>query len=155
MFDTILNFLFVRNFRTKLGLKKLLKCFESEASEEFLKILLKAMCLVLFIDRDYRKNIKNFNGKYLFKSNDNSIKVAAFFKNNRMKVTEDVSSGYVPNVTLDFRNSKALMDFIMNPNPDVIKSIMNQDLVMNGNFNYLLKFAYMAKHLRLKALGAV
>ncbi len=57
------------------------------------------------------------------------------------------------NVTVTFRNDKALMNYILSPKPDILGSILRQDVTIDGNFNYLYKFAYMAKRLQLMATG--
>jgi hypothetical protein len=55
-----------------------------------------------------------------------------------------------PHMVVNFKNSHALMNFIFSPKPDVLGAMLNQDVVLDGNLNYLYKFAYLANHLRLK-----
>ena len=109
------------------------------------------MSLVFFLNKDFKRNIENFNGRYLFKSRDNKITVAAVFRDNRMKVYEKAIDR--TNITVTFRNSKALMDYLLSPKPDILGSILRQDVTIDGNLNYLYKFAYMAKHLQLMVTG--
>ena len=152
--DDFLNFILFRNFRAKRLMNKWLRSMESEAAEEFLETLLKLMSLVLLINyRDFSRNIEGFNGKYLFKSRDNSITVSAIFENNMMTVSERLIDN--PDITVDFRNGKALLNFILSPKPDILGSMLRQDVAPHGNFNYLYKFAYMAKRLQLMAAGSV
>jgi hypothetical protein len=46
-----------------------------------------------------------------------------------------------------------LMGFLLSPKPDILGSMLRQDISIDGNLNYLYKFAYMAKHLQLKVTG--
>ena len=104
-----------------------------------------------FLDKNFQRNIGDFNGRYLFRSQDRQITVAAVFKDNRLKVTEEEIGD--THMTVIFRNAKALMGFLLSPKPDILGSMLRQDISIDGNLNYLYKFAYMAKHLQLKVTG--
>lgn len=150
--DRFLNLILFRNFRAERMLKKWLGSLESEFAEEFLELLLKSMSMVFLINfRGFRKNIEGFKGRYLFKSRDNNITVAAVFEHNRMKVEERIIDN--PDITVTFKDGKALLNYILSPKPDILGSVLRQDVSPNGNFNYLYKFAYMAKRLQLMASG--
>ena len=56
-------------------------------------------------------------------------------------------------ITVSFRSAKALREFIFSPKPDILGSILRQDVVVDGNFNYMYKFAFMAKRLQLMVTG--
>lgn len=122
-------------------------CFESEVAEEFLETLLTLMQLTFLVNRDYRKNIKQFTGKYQFKSMDGKICVAASFNNGRMKVIKGKIDD--PNIKIIFRNGKTLLNYMMSPRQDILGSMLRQDVIAEGNLNYLYKFGYMAKELQL------
>ena len=153
MLENISNFILLRNIRAKTLQKRFLNCIESEFAEEFLELLLKLMSLVFFLNKDFKRNIENFNGRYLFKSRDNKITVAAIFRDNQMKVYEKIIDR--TDVTVNFKDAKALMDYLLSPKPDILGSILNQDVTIDGNLNYLYKFAYMARHLQLMVAGRV
>ncbi len=151
MLRKILNFLFFRHFRHNRAKKKFLDCLGSELAEGFLELLLTFMRWALFLDHDYKRNIKDFNARYLFKSKDDCITVAAIFKNNRMKVRAKKIDD--TNVTIVFKDQSALMKFLLSPRPDILSSILKHDVTFDGNLNYLAKFAYMSKRLQLMATG--
>ena len=151
MLENVLNVVLLRNLRAKRVQEQFLNCVESEFAEEFLELLLKLMSLVLFLNQDFRRNIKNFNGRYLFRSSNDRITVAAVFKDNKLKVSEKKIDN--TNMTVTFRNPKALMNYLLTPKPDILGSMLRQDVVIDGNLNYLFKFAYMAKHLQLMVTG--
>jgi hypothetical protein len=150
--DKFLNAVLFRNFRAQRLMNKWLKSMESELAEEFLENLLKLMNIVFLINfKGFRRNIEGFNGKYLFKSRDDEITVSAVFESNKMKVSEKKIDD--ADVTIDFKNGRALLNYILSPKPDILGSILRQDVSPEGNFNYLYKFAYMAKRLQLMATG--
>lgn len=153
MWTAINNFIFMRYRRAEKKSEELVEAMKSEGAEAFLDLLLKLMGLVFFIDRDFRRNIENFNGRYLFCSGDRQITVAAVFKKNRLKVSKKAIKN--THVTVIFRNSKALMDFLLTPRPDIIEAVLRQDVCVDGNLNYLYKFAFMARRLQLKATGGI
>lgn len=151
MLNKIVNLFLFRNLRARLAKNRFLIAITSEATEEFLELLLNAMSLVALIDRHFRRNIENFNARYLFRSRDNSITVGVVFRNGRMRVTEKNLDA--TNVALVFRDQKALRDFLLAPKPDILGGMLRQDVTFDGNLNYLYKFAYMANRLKLMAAG--
>jgi len=153
MWNQMINVILMRASRFKRAADKYLEAIKSEGAEEFLELLLKAMGLVFLIDKDFRRNIENFNGRYLFCSKDRSITVAAIFEDGKLKVCEEAIEN--TNMTVTFKNAKALMGFLLSPKPDILGSMLRQDVAVDGNLNYLYKFAFMAKRLQLKATGGI
>jgi len=142
------------DMRARRHMTQWLNSMESEFAEEFLEQLLKAMSFVIFFNvKDFRKNIADFEGKYLFRSKDDRITVSAVFENGLMKVSEKKISD--PHVTLTFKDGKTLLNYLLSPKQDILGSILKQDVVPEGNFNYLYRFAYMAKRLQLMATGKI
>ena len=132
-------------------LKEIFESFDSEVTEEFLELLLNAMRISFIFNEDFRNNIEGFEGRYLFKSRDGKITVAAIFKNGKMHVKENEIGD--TDITVSFKNAKALRAFIFSPKPDILGSILRQDVLVDGNFNYMYKFAFMAKRLQLLMTG--
>ena len=127
------------------------KCLESEAAEEFLELLLKLMSLTFKIDKDFRRNIKSFRGRYQFRSVDNSVTVAALFTGKGLKVKERL----IPDadVTVIFKDGKSLLNYLLATDRDILRLVLNNEVVLKGNVNYVLKFGYMANHLQLALTG--
>jgi hypothetical protein len=126
----------------------------SGVAENFLRLLLKLMDVVFMLNIwNFRDNIKSFSGRYVFHSKDNSIVASASFENGNMKVYDRIIDK--PDITITFRDDKALMNYLLSPKPDILGSILRQDITVSGNLNYLYKFAYMAKRLQLLATGKI
>jgi hypothetical protein len=136
---------------TMMGLKAFANFLESEATEGFLEILLNAMRMVFMFDGKFRRNIEGFEGRYAFRDRDGDVYVGATFSGGHMSVGEREVEN--PNVTITFRDEKALMSFILSPKPDILGAVLRQDVVVDGNLNYLYKFAYMATRLQRMATG--
>ena len=151
--NRIINFLLFRRYRAGRAENAFIRCLQSELAEEFLQILLNLMSLVFYLNQDFRRNIKHFQAAYLFKSKDSTITMAAVFKNNKLKVYEKEIDH--PHITVIFKDGKALVNYLLSPKPDILGSILNQEVTFEGNLNYLYKFAYMAKRLQLMATGSV
>ncbi|MGE5328681.1 MAG: hypothetical protein ACM3KR_04140 [Deltaproteobacteria bacterium] len=145
MIDSVLNTLLFRKCRANLAGKKFIKALESELAEGFLDILLNLMGLMFCIDKSFKRNIENFDARYTFKDKSGDITVSAIFENSKLKVIQkDIDN---TNITIIFKDQKALMNFLLSPKPDILSAILNQDVTYEGNLNYLSKFAYMATHL--------
>jgi hypothetical protein len=141
------------NIMFGIAMKKFVECLESEFAEEFLEVLLGLMKIIFLMDHDFRRNIRDFSARYLFRSVDGSITVAAVFGDDRMEVLEEEISQ--PDITVNFKDSKALMNYLLTPKPDVLGSMLRQEVTLDGNLNYLFKFAFMAKRLQLMATGGI
>jgi hypothetical protein len=115
--------------------------------DDFLELLLKVIHLVLCVDHNYGKNIEGFKARYAFRSVDGKIAASVIFENNKMKVEKDEIKD--TNVTIIFKDGKALWEFLMAEDPDVFSFVLENKLSYNGNLNYLMKFGYMAKHLKV------
>lgn len=131
--------------------RRFLKCLESETAEEFLELLLKLMSLSFKIDEDFYRNIKGFTGRYQFRSIDNSVTIAALFTGKDLKVKERL----IPDadVSVIFKDSKSLMNYLLATDRDILRLVLNNEVVLKGNINYMLKFGYMADHIQLALTG--
>ena len=126
--------------------KTFLKNMEDEALDVFLTNILRLMDLYFSLDKNFRKNIDNFNARYAFKSENERIDASMIFKDSKVKVKNYEIDD--TNVTVIFKDGKALKNFLFSDSPDIIGSILNSEVSYTGNLNYLAKFAYMANHLK-------
>lgn len=115
----------------------------------FLETLLRYMRLVLIFDRDFARNIEDYEVSYVFRTIDDSVVCSAIFTRGRMKVRRRAIAD--PDITVSFRDAKAIKDFLFDENPDIIGAIVDNAVTYEGNVNYLSKLVYMAKHLQLDA----
>lgn len=125
-----------------------IKCLRDEALDLSLELLLGFMRLYLLVDPSFRRNIEQFEARYSFKSTDGRIDAGIIFSESKMKVVR----GAIDNahIAVVFKDGPALKKFLFAPEPDIIGAILNNEVSYTGNLNYLSKFAYMAKHLKLK-----
>ncbi len=120
-----------------------------EALDKLLVVLLNAMGLLFLTSREYRKNIKDFSGSIAIRSEDKTIDVSAVFKKIPVFFTEkdgmEVKDTVVdnPTTTVTFRDGKAMAEFLLAGNPDVIAGMLDNQLSVSGNLNYLFKFVYL------------
>ena len=141
-----------RRYFTK---RAFLKCLKDEAVEDFLKLLLDLMKFSFLIDRRMRKNIEGFRGLIEFRSKDNQIRVLAEFKDNRLKpkkLKPNEKYKSEPNATIIFKNADALMNFLLprGGQRDILRSLLRNEVTLEGNFNYIYRFGFLANHLQLQ-----
>lgn len=127
-------------------LDALKKLFQDEITDTFLEHLLYAMDLAFSVSSDYRENINDFSGRYLFKNKSGTIAAGVEFGAGEMTVYETGIDN--PTVSITFSDGKALRDFLFSDNPDLIAFMFENRVSFSGNFNYLLKFSYMANRLK-------
>ncbi|MBU2453390.1 MAG: hypothetical protein KJ668_08755, partial [Proteobacteria bacterium] len=105
-----------------------------EAMDKLLYLLLQAMSLLFLFNKDYRKNIKDFTGTYVINSQDKKIDVSAIFKKIPVFLTQkdgmEVKDRAVdnPTTTVTFKDGKAMADFLLSGNTDVIAGMLNNQL---------------------------
>ena len=129
--------------------KEIVTEIEGESIDRLLVLLLNAMRLLFIINKKYRSNIKDFSGTYVISSQDGKIDVSVTFK----KITiffrkEDgmvVGDKAIPNPTtsITFKDTKAMVDFLLSGNPDVISGMLNNQVSVSGNLNYLFRFVFL------------
>ncbi len=115
------------------------------ASDKFLELLLRAMSLAFLLSKRYRTNIRDFRGRYVFRSADGLIAASVVFTDCRMKVQEQEISDR--DVTVTFRTSAAFRAFIFSKDHDILDSVLRNDVDLDGNLNYIYKFGFMAREL--------
>lgn len=139
---------FFADFFTRNLQKQLL----GEATDKFLEGLLDGMDTAFFLSRGYRRNIEGFEGKYLFRTADNTVAVSALFKDGDMQVKDEAVDDW--DVKITFEDAPALLKFLFSKNQDILNSILANEVEVDGNLNYIYKFGFMARDLA-KRVGAL
>ena len=134
--------------------KRLLDCLESEFADGFLETLLEVMAFAFRLP-GVRDNIKGFHARYVFNAQDGSVGATAVFEGDAMHVERKPVLDPKPNIVITFKNSRALMQLLLAGHPDVLRSMLQQEVRLEGNLNYLYKFAYMAQHMKSLATRLV
>lgn len=142
-----------RRLRRRWVQRQYRKCIESELAEEFLQLILKLMGLFFKIDRDFRRNIKDFKAVLQFRSIDNSVTMVARFAGDELKVQETLVDN--ADSTLIFKNGRALLDYLLSADRDILQMLLENQVVLTGNLNNVLRFGYIANHLQLKLTGGL
>ena len=117
------------------------------ATDKMIELLLKGMDLFFYVtwDDDFRRHLKNFNGRYYFKTEDETVKVSATFSKGDMRVHEDAIDDW--DVMVTFKNGEALRNFIFSEKQDIFNSISENAVEVDGNLNHIFKFGFMVQDL--------
>ena len=140
----------IGNVTVKLFSKELIKEIQESTTDKFLELLLRAMDLSFCFSRSYRRNIKNFKGRYVFRTIDNAVAATATFENSNMTVHEEEADKW--NIRITFKDAPALQAFLFSQNQDILDSILKNEVEVDGNLNYIHKFGFMARDL-MRRLG--
>lgn len=125
--------------------KNLVRQLEGEVTDEFLELLLGGMDLATRLSRDFRENLRDFRGSYVFRTADGRVSVSATFRDGDMKVHEKAVPDW--NVMVTFKNPRALWAFLFSKNQDILDSLLKNEVEVDGNLNYICKFGFMAREL--------
>ncbi len=114
-------------------------------TDEFLGLLLRGMDLAFHLNKQYRKNIIDFNGRYLFTTGNGSVVASATFAGKNMKYHSKAITDWDIKVT--FKNTEALLVFLFSKDQDILNSLLKNEVSVRGNLNLLYKFGFMARDL--------
>lgn len=131
----------------EFGSRRLKEELCGEVTDKFLELLLYGMDLAFCLSEGYRKNIEGFKGRYLFRTADGDVAVAATFKDGDMEVNEEPTDDYDWNVRITFKDAAALRDFIFSKDQDILNSLLKNEVEIDGNVSYIYKFGFMARDL--------
>ena len=140
----------------RLARKKFVNQVQEEVTEEFLKILLQLLRFCCYLDEYLRRSIENFNGKIEFRSENKGIRVVAEFRDGYLHPGElkpDEQLTPPANASVVFKNPEAVKNFLLPPGGlqgrrDVLRSLLNNEIRLEGNFNYIYRFGFLATHLQ-------
>jgi hypothetical protein len=134
------------DFTARLLSKRLREELGGTVTDKFLDLLLAGMDLAFALSKGYRKNIRDFEGRYLFRSADKHIASAAIFKDGDMQVDPE---GAIDDwdVRVTFTDWKALRDFLFSRDQDILDSLLENKVEVDGNPNYIFKYGFMVRDL--------
>ena len=132
-------------FITKLWSKRLREELYGKVTDTFLELLLRGMDLAFCLSKGYRRNIKDFEGRYLFRTADHLVAAAAIFADGNMKVHEEDIEDW--NVRVTFKDAAALRAFLFSRDQDILDALLKNEVELDGNLNYIYKFGFMVRDL--------
>ena len=135
-------------FITKICSKGLREELSGKVTDKLLELLLSGMDLAFCLSKGYRRNIKDFEGRYLFRTTDNLVAATATFKDGDMEVHEEAIDDW--DVRITFKDAATLGAFIFSRDQDILDSLIANDVEVDGNPNYVYKFGFMARDLGRK-----
>jgi hypothetical protein len=126
-----------------IGLTRRLK---REETRKLLDLLLRVMDWYFCLFKDYRKNIDNFEGRYLLMTRKGGFKSGVIFKDGDMKVQD----GGIPvwDAKVTFEDPESLLKFILSRDQDLLELMLKNSMEMDGNINLILKFWFMVRDLK-------
>lgn len=117
----------------------------NKLTDDFLEFLLEAMEVAFILSPNYRENIRDFQGALVFGTANQVVATTALFKQGKMTVNK---RAIVPSdVRVTFTDAKALWSFLLSENQDVLDSILQNTVEVEGNLNYLYRFGFLARDL--------
>lgn len=117
-------------------------------TDKFLELLLKGMDLAFYLSKGYRKNIRDFEARYVFRTLDHLVCVTTNFRDGDMRVHKEAEDDWDARIT--FKNAAALRSFIFSKDQDILNSLLKNEVEVDGNLNHIYKFGFMARDLAHK-----
>jgi hypothetical protein len=131
--------------------KNLTESYLETNAPSVLKALLEVICLAYSSNFNLRTHIRNISAKYQFTFNDQDVPISLEIKNGGMRTFR--GNCEIPDVRLKFKDPGSFRKLLFTAKPDILEMILKQEVAIDGNLNYLLKFIYLLRHLQLKLTG--
>jgi hypothetical protein len=117
-----------------------------EAADSLLEYALRALTVIIEKNPRLRTNATDIDAVYHFSVERARRDISLHLDRRGARVRRGVPDN--PDVSIGFRDSVSVLSFLLAPKPDILRSLLNQDITVDGNVNYLLKFAYLANKLK-------
>ena len=140
----------VANWWMRVFSRGLAHQIEVEATDKLLELLLVGMDLAFFVSRSYRRHIEDFEARYVFMARNGRVDATVDFADGDMQVHEQAMEQWTVRVT--FTDAAALRKFLFSKDKDILNSLLENKVQVEGNLNYLYKFGFMARDL-MRRLG--
>jgi hypothetical protein len=118
---------------------------EGKLTDKGVELLFYAMDVAFLLLGSYRRHLRGFTGSYVLRTADNKVAASALFANQKMTVRRDTIPS--PTVVITFKTAQALRRFLSAKEPDILDSLLTNDVEVEGNLNYVYKFCFMARDL--------
>jgi hypothetical protein len=90
-------------------------------------------------------NGEGFKATYLFKSADDKVQASAVFHGGDMKVLTHADDNW--DIGIVFQDVPAFWRFLFSGGKDILTAVLDNEVSVYGNLNYLYKFGFMARDL--------
>jgi len=130
----------------KLAGPELAEYIETGFRDKALGHMLRLMALALTLRPDLQRDLCDFSARYLFALQDRDVVAHVVFEGGVMRVYDAAGAA---DVSVTFRDLEACFNVLLSaPDADVMQALLSQDVAVDGNLNYLYRFACMAGRLR-------
>ncbi len=140
-----------RHWRARAAGRHLRHWLRHPAADGLLDSLLALMQGTLAVDADFRRQIAGFQASYLFRCTASQATRAVSFRKETMEWGHAAAAE--ADVIVEYGDERSLATLFFSARPDLLEWLRREDVAICGNRNYLCKFAYMAEHLRRRALA--
>ena len=116
-----------------------------EVAQEYPWFLLWGMDWAFVLLPDFRKNLGDFDGRYVLQTEKGDFAASLIFQNGNMARQKKALNEW--DVKITFMNAGDLRAFLFSEDQDMVNSILENKVSIDGNYNYLYKFGFMARTL--------
>lgn len=117
-----------------------------EAADSLLEYALRALTVIIEKNPRLRANATDIDAVYHFSIERARRDISLHLDRRGARVRRGAPEN--PDVSIGFRDTASVVSFLLAPKPDILRSLLNQDIAVDGNVNYLFKFAYLANKLK-------
>ncbi len=108
--------------------------------------LLVGMRFVLNHSGPLRTSTEGFDAAYVFKTEDGAIDASVIFVDGEMKVDPHERAEW--DVRVVFEDVGAFLEYILSDDQDILNTILENKVEVEGNLNYLYRFGHLARMAR-------
>jgi hypothetical protein len=116
-----------------------------------LELLLGAMAASFVASPHYRRHLQGFDALYVLGLEDGAAVTVHFGSRDGHgtpnMIWERGVVGSDHDATITFKDERTLVLFLLAPDGNVLEPILNNDIDLQGNLNYVFKFCFMVRDL--------
>ena len=135
---------------TRFLSRKLVERLRAKSTDDLLQLLLYGMDVAFHLLPDYRKNIQGLSATYVFETQEDPVAVSVVFQGDKMHVRHQAEEKATARVV--FKDAAAVRRFLFSEKQDVLDSVLNNEVKLEGNFNYIYRFGFLARDLEHRLL---
>jgi hypothetical protein len=139
-------------FWSRILSRGLVRRLRNRLTDRLLEFLLRGMDVAFHLLPGYRRNIEGYTATLVFRVARGDTAATVRFADGEMRCERDADPH--PDVTVLFQDDEAVRRFLFSERQDILDSLLRNEVKLQGNYNHVYRFGFLARDLEHRLLGA-